>query len=182
MIAEPIVATAAHPEDERSLSRRCGNGVSLASNWIAALAIGAIVAINGANVVGRYAFGAPIAWAEELMLYLMVLAVFAGAVTVAWRQSHIRIEALVMRLSPSTRRAIARAGGLASVVLLCGLALQSFDVVQLMYEFGQLSDALEAPMWIPQSVLTIGLVMIAAMIAIRLFVYDPEPQSHLGEE
>ncbi|MGE7472052.1 TRAP transporter small permease [Bosea sp. NPDC003192] len=182
MSAQPTFAAAGHVERQPSLPRRFGDAIALACNWAAALAIAAIVAINGANVIGRYVFGAPIAWAEELMLYLMVLAVFAGSVTIAWRQSHIRIEALVMRLSFGTRRQVTRAVGVASVLLLLLLARHSFDVVQLMYEFGQLSDALEAPMWIPQSALTIGLLMIALMIALRLFVYDPEPQTHLGEE
>src|SRR5580692_4426614 len=44
----------------------------------------ASVALNFANVVGRYFFNASIPWAEEAMLFLMVGCVFLGNGVVAW--------------------------------------------------------------------------------------------------
>ncbi len=49
------------------------------------------VLLNFANVIGRYVLHAPIAGAEEVMLYLMIAIVFLGFGTVAWEGRHIKI-------------------------------------------------------------------------------------------
>ena len=75
---------------------------------IAAGALLCIVAINGANVVARYLFGTPFSWAEELMLFLMILSVFSGAIAITWRNLHIRIDTFVDACLAA--RAASRAG------------------------------------------------------------------------
>ena len=51
-----------------------------------------------------------------------------------------------------------------------GTALEaaSYRIVALLYSFDQRTDALEAPMWIPQSFVTIGLALIALLMGVRL--------------
>ena len=56
-----------------ALVDRCGDFLAQFCLAIAAGALICIVAINGANVVARYLFGSPFSWAEELMLFLMIL-------------------------------------------------------------------------------------------------------------
>src|SRR5262249_36809157 len=56
--------------------------------WAGAAALLAIVALNAVNIVLRYFFRTPLSWAEEAMLYLMILGVYVGAVSVAWQQAH----------------------------------------------------------------------------------------------
>jgi TRAP-type C4-dicarboxylate transport system permease small subunit len=48
------------------------------------------------------------------------------------------------------------------------VAWSSFGIVRLLYEYGQTTDALEFPMWIPQSLVTIALVIIALLMFVRL--------------
>jgi len=50
------------------------------------------IAINFANVIGRYLFQAPIIWAEEIMIYIMIWAVLAGAVLVSWDGNHLKMD------------------------------------------------------------------------------------------
>ncbi len=116
------------------------------------------------------------------MLFLMVLAVVSGAVVVSWRQSHVRIEAIAMRLPLSLRRVVAVLIGLMSIAVLLVVGSGSFDVVQLLFSFDQRSDALDAPMWLPQSVLTVGLFLMALIIMVRLIFPAPAPQAHLGQD
>ncbi|MCP3473332.1 TRAP transporter small permease subunit [Bradyrhizobium sp. CCGUVB1N3] len=157
---------------------RLGNGISMLSTTIAGIAMLTIVAINGANVAGRYFFASPIPWAEESMLYLMILVVFAAVASVTWRGAHIRIE-LILEAMPFRFRQIA---ALASAILTIGIclvvALSSFDVVSQLYAFDQRSDAMEFPVWIPQSAVLIGLLLVAAMTALRLVVYGPTVSDH----
>jgi TRAP-type C4-dicarboxylate transport system permease small subunit len=146
------------------------DGIAHACLVIAALSLLGIVAINGANVFMRYVFGSPFSWAEELMLFLMILGVFTGTVAVTWRNLHIRIDTIVERLPPTMRRALAVVTTAASVAILAVVVFASFRLVSLLQEMDQRSDALNAPSWIPQSFLTIGLSLTALMMVARLAV------------
>src|SRR5262245_14279147 len=79
---------------------RLGDALTRLCLAIAAASLVCIVAINGANVIGRYFFGRPFSWAEELMLFLMILGVFSGAIAITWRNMHIRIDIVIERTSP----------------------------------------------------------------------------------
>jgi TRAP-type C4-dicarboxylate transport system permease small subunit len=144
---------------------RLGDAVCRVCLIVAALALLAIVAINVANVTGRYLFGSPFSWAEESMLYLMILIVFAAAPVAAWRNQHIRIEALVDNAAPGTRRALIVFGAVISVAVLTLVAVAGYQIVFMLYLFDQRSDALHLPMWIPQGFLVGGLALTAIMFA-----------------
>ena len=124
--------------------------------------------INGANVVARYFFAKPFPWAEEAMIMFMILGVFTGAIAVTWRNIHIRIDTFVERSSIPVQRIIRIAATLASMAVLFIVAWSSYGIVRLLFEYGQTTDALEFPMWIPQSFVTIGLVVIAILMFTRL--------------
>jgi TRAP-type C4-dicarboxylate transport system permease small subunit len=59
------------------------------------------------------------------------------------------------------------------------VTVASYRIVSLLYSFDQRSDALELPSWIPQSFVTVGLGLMAVVIAIKLlmalFGYDDRP-------
>lgn len=138
--------------------------------WTGAAALLAIVALNAVNIMLRYFFRSPLSWAEEAMLYLMILGVYVGAISVAWQQAHIRIDA-ILDFAPPTRRKILEVistGVLAAVLI--PVVFASFRVVSLLFDFDQRSDALHFPMWIAQSVVPVSLLLIIVMSLLRVFV------------
>jgi TRAP-type C4-dicarboxylate transport system permease small subunit len=155
------------PRPAQFMLRRLGDRMAHLCIVVAGIALLAIVAINGANVIGRYFLGSPISWAEELMLFLMVLIVFAGAAAVTWRGAHIRIEIFVDWLPPIWQRITAFVTGLLAVSVLLVISVVSFEIVSTLYAFDQRSDALELPVWIPQSFVTIGSALMAVMMILR---------------
>jgi C4-dicarboxylate transporter DctQ subunit len=138
--------------------------------WTGAAALLTIVALNALNIVLRYFFRNPLSWAEEAMLYLMILGVYVGAISVAWQQAHIRIDAILDFASPTRRKVleIISTGVLAAVLI--PVVFASFRVVNLLFDFDQRSDALHLPMWIAQSVVPISLLLIIVMSLLRVFV------------
>src|SRR5271166_6775962 len=64
------------------------------------------VAINFANIIGRYFFSVSIPWAEEIMLFLMVGCVFTGCCAVAWEGRQIRMDVVLAVLPPKLRELI----------------------------------------------------------------------------
>jgi TRAP-type C4-dicarboxylate transport system permease small subunit len=61
------------------------------------------VAINFANIIGRYFFSVSIPWAEEIMLFLMVGCVFTGCCAVAFEGRQIRMDVVVTMLPAKVR-------------------------------------------------------------------------------
>src|ERR687887_276696 len=81
-----------------------GTRISSIGQWLAAPALLLIVLLNGINIVMRYFFFAAFSWAEEAMLFLMIFGVYAAAISVAWQQAHIRIDAVLNFAPPRWRR------------------------------------------------------------------------------
>jgi TRAP-type C4-dicarboxylate transport system permease small subunit len=154
----------------RDVAARLGDAVAGIGVALAALALLGIVAINGMNVLARYVFGSPFSWAEELMLYLMILGVFAGGIAITWRNQHVRIATIIERTPRAIQRPAQALAALACIVVLAIVAVASFHLVSLLASFDQRSDALQAPMWIPQSFVTIGLGLMAVLMAVRLIL------------
>jgi TRAP-type C4-dicarboxylate transport system permease small subunit len=145
-----------------------GDRVSHIGLAIAAICLIAVVAINGANVVARYVFRTPFSWAEEAMLYIMIAGVFWGAIAVAWRQADICIDAFVMRASGRAQRILRSAATLISVGILIWLLIVGLRVTLLQFNYGQHSNALNLPMWIPHSAMVSGILLIILMTVARL--------------
>ena len=62
------------------------------------------VALNFANVVGRYVFFQPIIWAEEVLVFIMIWCVMLGATVVTWENQHLRMDAVYHLTPPRGRR------------------------------------------------------------------------------
>jgi TRAP-type C4-dicarboxylate transport system permease small subunit len=170
----------AHTDDrsERpTLVDRCGDLLTRACLTVAAASLLCIVAINGANVIARYLFGSPFSWAEELMLFLMILSVFTGAIAVTWRNMHIRIDTFIDYAPPLVRKIAMGIGAAVSISAIAVVVHASANIVSLLHQLDQRSDALDLPSWIPQSFLTVGLGTIALLMAVRtiLALLRPAP-------
>jgi C4-dicarboxylate transporter DctQ subunit len=143
--------------------------------WIAAAALLAIVALNGVNIVLRYFFFAAFSWAEEAMLFLMILGVYAGAISVAWQQAHIQIDAFLNYAPPAYRRALDIFATLVLAAILIPVILASYRVTSTLFEFDQRSDAMHLPIWIPQAVVPAAMLLIVLLSLIRILVrIEPE--------
>ncbi len=130
----------------------------------------ASVALNFANVIGRYFFSASIPWAEEAMLFLMVGCVFLGNGVVAWSGRQIRMDVVVRMLPPKVREALDLFAELVFLATAVAIVIFAWPVIHDLAEFDQRSQAAEFPLVIPQAMVPIGLSIMALLVAIRLLV------------
>jgi TRAP-type C4-dicarboxylate transport system permease small subunit len=128
------------------------------------------VALNAANIVGRYVFFAPIASAEEVMLFLMVGTVFLGNAIVGYEGKQLRMDVLLHAMPPALRRALDVAADLTMIAVCVTLIVLAWPAVSMLAEFDQRSQAAEIPLVIPQALVPIGLGLNACLVAVRLFV------------
>jgi len=156
-------------------------GVVSALRVIAGVLLILSVALNFANVVGRYCFGFSIYWAEEVMLFLMVGCVFLGNGVVAWSGRQIRMDVIVGMMPPRARDAFHRLAELALIVTSLAIVWFAWPVIRDLHQFDQRSQSAEMPMWIPQIMVPLGLSIMALLVAIRLLTGgDPRESGTAG--
>ena len=128
------------------------------------------VAINFANIIGRYFLSVSLSWAEEAMLFLMIGCVFLGAGPVGWAGRHIRMDVVVALLPPRARKVFDVFSDLATIATCIALAVFAWPVMTMLSELDQRSQSANIPLVIPQAALPLGLLLMALLIAVRLFV------------
>jgi TRAP-type C4-dicarboxylate transport system permease small subunit len=125
------------------------------------------IAINFANIVGRYVFSAPLDWAEEVLSFLVVWGVGLGASAVTFERRHLAMDILAVSFQPRLRK-IVDAFTLIVLVSFCGFAcLQALKIVTVMARNGQVSITAGIPMTVPYAafVAGFGLMAVAAIAA-----------------
>ena len=132
-------------------------------NGFVALAMIAASMLLFANVLMRYLFLSPIAWAEELTIYLMVWVVFVGSSAVIRLKGHLAIDLLPRAFSPSARRRLFFVVQAFSVAFFAALVLYGGEHTLRVMRSGQVMPVLQAPMWLAYLAVPVG----AAMMFIR---------------
>ena len=162
--------------------RRAIDGVARALRFASTSMLIAIVALNAANVIGRYLLSAPIAWAEEIMLYLMFGAVFLCNPTVTWDGAHIRMDVVARALPRGIRRGLEAIADLVSFAVASLLVYASVPIVRQLFEFDQRSDAANVPMALPQGTIPLGFALAAIALLARELCGKAAEQAAEGPE
>ena len=126
------------------------------------------VALNFANIIGRYVLNAPIASAEEVMLFLLVAVVFLGNSVVSWEGNQIRMDVILHVLPSALRRWLEFIADLAVIAVSLVLIWLAWPVIHMLAEFDQRSQAADVPLYIPQALIPIGLGLTALLTVGRL--------------
>ena len=134
------------------------------------------VALNAANIVGRYVFFSPIASAEEIMLFLLVGTVFLGNAVVGFEGKQLRMDVILHALPPAVRRGFDIVADLTMIAVCVTLIVLAWPAVSMLAEFDQRSQSAEIPLVIPQALVPIGLGLNAFLVAVRLVVSLRTPQ------
>jgi TRAP-type C4-dicarboxylate transport system permease small subunit len=129
------------------------------------------IAINFANVLGRYAFGAPIIWAEEVLVAIMIWCVFIGAILVTWEGRHIKMDLLSVHI-PAPWKYLVNALMTLGFLLVCLFVVwQSKTFVALLFETGQQSMVARLPMGLLHLSILLGFAAMALALLLRLGSY-----------
>src|SRR5712672_2770311 len=136
------------------------------------------VALNAANIVGRYIFFSPIASAEEIMLFLLVGTVFLGNAVVGFEGKQLRMDVILHALPPGPRRALDVAADLTMIAVCVALIVLGWPAIEMLAEFDQRSQAADIPLVIPQALVPIGLGLNAFLVVARLVLRHAGAPAH----
>jgi TRAP-type C4-dicarboxylate transport system permease small subunit len=147
---------------------------------LAAVCLLSSVAINFANIIGRYFFSVSIAWAEEIMLFLMVGCVFTGCCAVAWEGRQIRMDVVISMMPRPLHNFFTILSDVVLVAVAIAVTVFAWPVITQLAAFDERSQAANFPLVIPQAMVPIGYGLMGLLVAIRL-LWRPTPTGSGGD-
>jgi C4-dicarboxylate transporter, DctQ subunit len=112
-----------------------------------------------ANVIGRFAFGRSLYFAEEVNQYLIILITFAGIGYAARNGRHIRMSAFYDMLSDRWRRLLMIAISLVTAFIMFLLAWYAWWYLVSVFNTGRVGPATRIPVYLTLIWLPIGFVV-----------------------
>lgn len=152
-------------------------GLDKAESFVVAVTMLLMAGNSIANVIGRYAFSQSIYFSEELNEILMVLVTFVGVAYVTRRGQHIRMSALYDLLPDRGRKIFMIVIALTTGITMLALAWFAAQYALRVAARGQVTPALQLPLWTIYIWVVVGFVATAVqyfLTALRNFdLSDP---------
>ena len=109
----------------------------------------------------RYFLNTPLKWGDEMLGYLLVAIVMSGVAEALRRGDHVAIDLLTSFFGIKIRALLTYLSYTAVLAFAVIFGISADEVVRFSYGFGSYSPGyLEAPMWIPQSTMVAGSVLL----------------------
>jgi TRAP-type C4-dicarboxylate transport system permease small subunit len=146
----------------RAVVERCNLALGMASG-LGILLMGLILTYE---VFCRYFFNAPTIWAQETSIYLYIWTMLAAGSYTLQMRKHVHVDLVVDRLPARPRLALEAATSTVGAIF-CGIvSVQAYDMIAATVRFGKVSATpLRVPLWIPQSALLMGFVLLTFQFA-----------------
>lgn len=113
------------------------------------------------GVFTRYAMGSQASWSEELARFLLVWIGILGAAYASGQKMHLAIDLLSPRLSPSNRKLLfIFIKGLIILFAFFVLVVGGLRLIYISQTLGQLSPALQVPMWVIYAVVPLSGILV----------------------
>jgi TRAP-type C4-dicarboxylate transport system permease small subunit len=139
---------------------------NLALGMISGLGILLMGLILTYEVFCRYLFKAPTIWAQETSIYLYIWTMLAAASYTLQTRKHVHVDLVVDRLRPRLRLMVEAVTSTVGAVFCAIVSVQAYEMIAATVQFGKVSATpLRVPLWIPQSALLMGFVLLTFQFA-----------------
>ena len=146
----------------RAAVERC----NLALGMVSGLGILLMGLILTYEVFCRYVFNAPTIWAQETSIYLYMWTMLAAASYTLQTRKHVHVDLVVDRLPARPRLALEALTSTVGAVFCAVVSVQAYEMIAATVRFSKVSATpLRVPLWIPQSALLMGFVLLTFQFA-----------------
>ncbi len=135
--------------------------------WFLIVSLIVMVLVTFMQIVLRW-FNAATVWAEEFSRYVMLYQVWVGASYAVHEDAHIRITALIGKLSGSRRRGMDLVVLTLWLLFALWLTVEGCVLVGKIAAMGQVSSAMRIPMTIPYASVPIGGVLMTIRLVQKI--------------
>jgi TRAP-type C4-dicarboxylate transport system permease small subunit len=132
------------------------------------------IAINMANVVGRYVFATPVFWAEEVLIFMIIWGVFIAAGSISYLGTHLTMDLLAVKMKAPYRTFLGILTVLLTVTCSAFVATQTVRILALYLRTGEASMAARVPLVYAHAAVLVGFALmgIVALIRVRAHVQN----------
>lgn len=123
-------------------------GLTAFENFCLAAGTALAVTIATLQVILRYVGGTGLFWAEELVVYTIVWTTFLAAGAAVRSGEHLTVELINLAVGDRNMGVLARVIGVVGAAAGVALTVFGTELVLTARDYGQLSPALQLPMWI----------------------------------
>jgi len=121
------------------------------------------------SVASRYFFHFSTDWQDEFSVFLIVGAVFMSAAAVQARRGHVAIEAFSSIMSRRANRIRLFLVDIATFVFCAFFSWKSWILLhEAIVEGFRTSSTWQPPLWIPYSLMTVGMTLLALQLLIQI--------------
>lgn len=130
------------------------NNMSKIVKYIVVIVFALLIFTTFAEVIMRYLFKKPIAWADEMSRYLFVYLSYLGTVLAATKKNgHVNVDAIINLLPKKLKKPITILGQIVSLVIVA--VITYYCLVGIRPLSRQLSAGMQIPMMIPYAAIPI---------------------------
>lgn len=145
------------------------NTIALNASMVAILFTSVILTYS---VISRYFFKFPTDWQDELSVFLLIGIIFLCTAYVQSLRGHIGIDALSAVLSTRMNALRQFVVDIASFLFCAFFSLKSWDMVyEAFVENQTTSTTFAPPLWIPYSMIAVGMSMLSLQIFLQILAY-----------
>jgi C4-dicarboxylate transporter DctQ subunit len=162
----------------RAVIERCNVSLGVVSG-LGVLAMGVILTYE---VVTRYFFNSPTIWVQETSTYLYMWTMLAAASYTLQARKHVHVDLVIDRLPTRPKALLEMMTGAVGVVFSAIVSVQAYEMIAATLRFGKVSATpLRVPLWIPQSALLMGFVLLTFQFAFLIVDRVAELKAHGGK-
>ncbi|MDR1732299.1 MAG: TRAP transporter small permease [Synergistaceae bacterium] len=139
---------------------------NLAIGYLCGLGILVMGIILSWEVFCRYCLNSPTIWAQETSIYLFMWTMLAGSAYTLMQGKHVRIDLIFERFPRKLQLQLDIVTSLAGVIFSAVVSWQALEILRSTLRFSKASPTLlRVPLWIPQSSLLIGFLLLTFQFA-----------------
>jgi TRAP-type C4-dicarboxylate transport system permease small subunit len=159
-------------DGDRSAAQQFGHRLLVTvPEWILGALMLVGIGITFANVIGRYVFGAPIFWAEEILVFIVIWGVFIGLASITYRGDYLNMDLFSANLHGKPKLVLNVVVAAALVICCTYAAIQSWRVVMLFMASDQRTVSAGIPKALPHAALLVGFALVPIAVILRLRAY-----------
>jgi TRAP-type C4-dicarboxylate transport system permease small subunit len=163
-----IESAAEAPAAPKGAAERVLAGINGAAVYLSCIALVIASFVLTYSVIVRYFLKFSTDWQDETSVFLIIGAVFLSAAAVQARRGHVAIEAIVGLLPPRVNAVRVLLVDIASLVFCSYFAWKSWMLLDEAWTEGFRTGSTWAPpLWVPYSLMTIGMALLSVQIALQ---------------
>jgi TRAP-type C4-dicarboxylate transport system permease small subunit len=129
------------------------------------------IAINMVNVIGRYVFAAPVFWAEEVLMFMIIWGVYITAGSITYLGTHVTMDLFAGRLRSSSRALLGLLTVILTVACSAFVVTQTLRILALHLSTGEATMAARVPLVYAHSAVLVGYALMGVVALIRVRAY-----------